>query len=289
MNIVNDKRFDACPLCKSEKIVYLSDIEYYSPIQFSTLNISLEFKPTLWKCSCCKSWFTQNIVREEIALELYTQGSSADKWPRKAIEQTKTKDVLAVLHKLYRRGLQVLDIGCNTGELLDFARGRGALTTGIEVSTVCMNVVRNKGHLFALSIEETSDNYFDVITAFDLVEHLYNVPMFLTACYAKLKSGGSLVILTGDISSLSALICRSKWWYLKAPEHIIFPSTLFFKIYSGFRIERVLSTYASVEYDEPFIELVRGVYGGLRRHKYNGIPSLGPDHSLLILRKPEAS
>ena len=50
------------------------------------------------------------------------------------VPPARSLSALAVLRRLVRPGTRVLDIGCNTGELLDFARGLGETTAGVEPS-----------------------------------------------------------------------------------------------------------------------------------------------------------
>ncbi len=64
--------------------------------------------------------------------------------------------------------------GCNTGELLDFAKGLGCQTSGLEYSGDSCEVIREKGHDAYQSFAEI-DQQYEFITAFDLVEHLFDV------------------------------------------------------------------------------------------------------------------
>jgi cyclopropane fatty-acyl-phospholipid synthase-like methyltransferase len=146
-------------------------------------------------------------------------------------------------------------------------------------------VLREKGHKPYASLEETPGGY-DIITAFDLIEHLYAVPEFLKNCREKLSAKGRLVILTGNIGSFSAVMAGSHWWYAQYPEHIVFPSKKFFKENSGYGIERWILTYASKGYKFPLSRQWLGIQNTiLRRQTFSGLPSIGPDHVLAVLKK----
>jgi SAM-dependent methyltransferase len=244
----------------------------------------LELTPELWKCRSCKSWFSQNIVLEKVAASLYSQGSSADRWSNKPFEESKQKTVIKILADIFNKGLKVLDIGCNTGSLLDFAKSKGCITAGIEVSSDCKDIIESKGHIYYPSPAEIpDDNHFDVITAFDLVEHLYDLSSFLKYCKSKLTKDGLIVISTGNIFSLSAAITQSRWWYIGFPEHIVFPSTIFFRDHSGLVIKKRLQTYAAKGYRLPVHRILSGFVKGILNSNYSGLPSLGADHVLLVL------
>jgi len=253
-------------------------------VTFSTHGISLDLQPELWQCSACLSWFTQNLLPESVAVDLYKTGVSGERWSTASFRQNKCREVLEEVDTWFLPGKRVLDIGCSTGGLLDYAKERGCITYGVEVSDACKNVLLEKGHAYISSLDEAEASVFDVVTGFDVIEHLYNLSSFLNRCHTILRSGGVLLILTGDISSISARLCRSNWWYVRFPEHIIFPSRRFLSMVpKEFRLIRWVRTYASVSYRVPLIPCVRGVLGAIRQSRYTGLPSLGSDHALIVL------
>ena len=180
--------------------------------------------------------------------------------------------------------MAVLDVGCNTGELLDFVKSKGCRTAGVEFSATSRSMLNSKQHQAYDSLDHVTER-FDVITAFDLVEHLYDVPGFLKKCQSLLVDGGVVVILTGDKSSLSARICQSKWWYLTHPEHIVFPSRQYYVQHSGLHVEKWIPTYASKGYKKQPVAVFKGVLKRILKRNYTGLPSLGPDHVLIVLKK----
>jgi 2-polyprenyl-3-methyl-5-hydroxy-6-metoxy-1,4-benzoquinol methylase len=108
----------------------------------------------------------------------------------------------------------VLDIGCATGALLDFLRGKGWRVTGVEISP-CAIYAKNERNLDVRNIplEENNfpDNSFDVILASHLIEHLNAPKTFLEETYRVLKNNGSIFITTPDISGFQSVIFRSRW------------------------------------------------------------------------------
>jgi SAM-dependent methyltransferase len=124
----------------------------------------------------------------------------------------------------------------------------------------------------------------DVVFAFDLVEHLYDLPGFLRAALAALRPGGRLVMLTGDNQSWTARATRPRWWYASYPEHVVFPSWPFWRSCAGFAGATRIQTYASRGYRNSFKTRVRGG-ARLMAGVGNGLPLVGPDHHLLTLTK----
>src|SRR5690606_27806617 len=105
---------------------------------------------------------------------------------------------------------KIIDIGCNTGVLLDFAKSKGCITFGVEPSQSSQEILRSKGHAYYSSLLNVTDKY-DVVTAFDLVEHLHDLNNFLKNVYQILNEKGYLIILTGDVTSVSARLSNNNW------------------------------------------------------------------------------
>jgi len=285
-SVRNDLWREQCPVCGNAVIDQIGKVPVSGDVEYSTHSVVLERVPEIWKCHACGSWFTQNAVPEATALALYASGNSGTRWLAEPFETAKNIELVGEFDRHIGAQTKILDIGCSTGQLLDYAKKRGAVTFGVDFSEACRTIVTEKGHRFAVSLSEFSSERFDVITAFDVVEHLYDFSLFLANVVQILKPGGKLVVLTGDIRSLGARYCGSRWWYLRYPEHIVFPSRDYFKgLVRGLHLERMVRTYASVGYRVAFLPALRTALLLARRGNYNGLPSLGPDHMLVVLRR----
>lgn len=279
----NYYRNTICPLCHSKRIFKRGNISYKDPIFFSTITIKLELIPELFQCRNCDSAFTQNILSEENAKDFYSQGDSANRWSLVPFDVQKHDRQVDCIRRYLSGRQKVLDVGCNTGEFLDYAKSLGCKTAGIEYSENSRAVLKEKGHFAFSSIDEVEEK-FDVITAFDLIEHLYDVPKFFAACNKILNKDGVLIILTGNIRSLSAQLSGAQWWYTQYPEHIVFPSKKYFLKHSGFLMQERVETYASKGYQRHPFALLKGLANAIVKMQYNGLPSIGPDHLLLVLK-----
>jgi len=286
ININNTLKYNSCPLCFSCKITKVGNISYQIPLFFSTTLINLDSVPELWICDQCQSSFTQNRVPEEHAISLYSSGVSAERWSpeRVLFKNIKPKNQIECLQRYLRPGKKILDIGCNTGELLDYAKSLGCETMGIEYSEQSIDILQSKNHSIINSIFDTNEQ-FDVITAFDLVEHLYDLPSFFIRCKQMLSENGVLIILTGNIESISAKLCNSKWWDVRFPEHIVFPSNKYLVQHSGFELSERVRTYANNNFKSKFMKSLKRLVDGVIKKNYNGLPSMEPDHILMVLKK----
>lgn len=285
MQVDNSFRWSSCPLCHSSSIHEMGRAHYVGEVQFSSQEINLSNHPEIWICDQCTSGFVQNIIAEDTSASLYSTSEAGERWSRVPFEQIKPSKVVSAMSLVFGGKGRVLDVGCNTGELLDLARKLGCSTSGLEYSITSREVILDKGHTAYQSFDEISEQ-FEVITAFDLVEHLYNVPAFLNNCHDKLACGGKLILLTGDIRSVSARFAGAHWWYAQYPEHIVFPSKKYFGNLPNFELSNWLPTYAASAYKYSIFKMLLSlVKQAVTGKKYNGLPSLGPDHALIVLNK----
>lgn len=285
IKVTNNLRYSRCPLCESGNIFRVGKISYLSPVLFSTTEVELENDAELWKCGDCSSGFTQNAIPEEVSARLYATGESGKRWGGGVFkfELSKTKHCIKELESILKPGHKVLDVGSNTGEFLDFARQIGCMTYGLELSLESRKVLDSRGHCAISSFDEIEENSLDVITAFDVVEHMYDVPGFLLSCKKKLKKDGLIVVITGDINSVVGRLARHNWWYVRLPEHIMFPSRRFFDNFKGLELKKWLPTHASPDFKGTLWARFRGIVSGVRHGAYAGYPPFLPDHALIIL------
>ena len=131
----------------------------------------------------------------------------------------------------YRRTGRILDMGCGIGYFLEEAERRGWEAHGSEFEPRAVEIVRGKGlrclqaPLRAGSLEPGS---FDVITAFEVVEHLREPRAEAATIAAALRPGGLFYCTTPNFGSLSRRLLRARWRVIAYPEHLSYftPSTL---------------------------------------------------------------
>jgi SAM-dependent methyltransferase len=231
----------------------------------------------------CGSWFTTHVTRPDDALSLYSQGAGDAHWKADAFELNKTPEVVRTIHALLQPGQCAVDVGCNTGELLDFCRHHGMSTIGVELSERGRVTCRSKGHHIVDDLRKLYGQA-DLVLAFDLIEHLYDLSGFLSAAHDALRPGGKLAILTGDNGSLTARVMQSRWWYARFPEHVVFPSWRFWRSLSNFAGATRVRTFASRSYRVPISKRWRTAVAAMVG-RGNGLPALDPDHHLIIFTR----
>jgi len=110
---------------------------------------------------------------------------------------------------------RVLEIGCATGALLNYLRQRGWETQGVEISAAEAEYARKKYGLnvSSLPLEENKfeDDFFTLVNASHLIEHLNSPRDFVREVRRVLQKGGVFLVTTPNVDGLQAKIFREKW------------------------------------------------------------------------------
>ncbi len=118
---------------------------------------------------------------------------------------------------------KLLDVGAATGFFMNLARGRGFDVTGVELCDFAAAKGRERGLPIITGTLESArlpENYFDVVTMCDVLEHVTDPKNFLLEARRILAPEGLLVINTPDAESLVARILGKRWHLIVPPEHL---------------------------------------------------------------------
>lgn len=138
----------------------------------------------------------------------------------------------AVIKQSGRTSGKILDIGCATGVFLNSMKKHGWECYGVEPSDFASDYAINRFDLnvFHGYLEDGlfENNVFDVITLWDVFEHLPEPVETLHIISKILKPGGLLVINTPNANSWERKIFRKYWvgWEVPRHYHIFTPKTI---------------------------------------------------------------
>ncbi len=125
----------------------------------------------------------------------------------------------------YRRSGHLLDVGCNVGTFLTLAQQAGFEVAGVEPSRWGADIARTRiaGSVHCGAIEDAPlpEGGYDVITLWDVIEHLPDPALDIRAIHSALRPGGIFAVSTMDVDSLFAKVAGKRWpWYMQM--HLVY-------------------------------------------------------------------
>lgn len=174
-----------------------------------------DYAVTLSSCRGCGfEFFDPNLVGNE---SFYRQLEGPDYFSATRPEFART------LGFAQREGLEtVLDVGCGAGAFLDLAREAGLKTFGLELNRVAASRARAKGHLIFEQLLNELDpartQKFDLITFFQVLEHVANPVSVLCDASRFLSSSGHIAVA---VPSAEGIFRMAPWDPHQWPPHHI--------------------------------------------------------------------
>lgn len=193
----------------------------------------------LHECRTCHFVFRAPILTDAAYTALYA-GGGTEVWEQHADRE----DFRLVRDTIGDTPLDVLDVGCYTGELLA-TLPKTCRLHGVEPNPGAAARAASRGiEIVARHWREldASPRAYDRIVACDVIEHVADPLAFLTTLSKRLKPAGRLIITTGNAQAWPWRLARSQFWYCFFPEHISFIGPRWLRRMTpqaGLRVERL--------------------------------------------------
>lgn len=197
------KTHQNCLLCQS------SDLQSILTYNFAYLK----------KCGTCGFVFSERIPTLDELTAHYQTYSRDD-----AISPITLKRYAELLNQFEKITSlnRVLDVGCGNGHFLKVAKDNGFEAHGTEFTDKAIEFCQQKGIQMQKGVLNP-ENYafeFDLITSFEVIEHINNPQEEVANFYKLVRKGGLVYVTTPNFDSISRHLLRENWSIVEYPEHL---------------------------------------------------------------------
>jgi SAM-dependent methyltransferase len=181
----------------------------------------------IWRCTGCsleRQWPVPgpgDLAR--IYESEYSSGVGQGYLNQTAMNELRARSRLNALEGLAKPG-RWLDVGCGGGDFVAAGRARNIDIQGIDLSqnAVAGGIARGLP-LRCIAIEDfPTEQQFDTVTAFDLIEHLADPAECLRQMRKRIAPGGVLILTTPDLQSYSRQLLGRRWFFYLPDLHLVY-------------------------------------------------------------------
>jgi SAM-dependent methyltransferase len=211
-----------CPICNSSSFSeYLETEDYF----FTKEKFSLS------KCDSCDFVFTNPVpsfkeIGAYYATEKYYSHNSKSKGIISSIYSGVREVNLKNKYKIvseFKDGGSILDIGCGTGEFLNYGKKKSWKVKGIEPNENARKFIQDN---YGIDVEDEpglktlKNNSFDVVSMWHVLEHVYDLNDRMQSIKNLLKDDGVAIIALPMIDSPDSKKFGKHWAGLDVPRHL---------------------------------------------------------------------
>jgi 2-polyprenyl-3-methyl-5-hydroxy-6-metoxy-1,4-benzoquinol methylase len=162
----------------------------------------------------------------------------------------------------YKENGTILDIGCATGEFLNYLKKQNWETIGVEPDINAQNFARTEYKLNVFSedfLEKTEPTKIDVITMWHVMEHVHNIEQRMQQIKRLLAKDGITFIAVPNAACYDARHYGKFWAGYDLPRHIYhFTQGTMIQLFEkyDFKLDKIVP----MEYDAYYISMLSEKY-----------------------------
>lgn len=220
---------------------------------------------TVLRCSACGLVFVTPRLSGQALLDVYGDGywKSDDPKARGYADYASEEQLylktyrrrMQLVSRWLRPGARILDVGCAAGYFLRVAQQRGHDVYGVEMSPIADKAIEAlgservcRGFLSdAIAAHGHQPGSFDMVTLWDVIEHVPEPQQLLAEIRPLLRPDGHLLLETQNVQSRMAQRLGPRWHHYKHDEHLYhFDPTTVRRLLAdtGFEVDHVTSKFA---------------------------------------------
>lgn len=213
----------------------------------------------LLSCRACKTLYSAGIADGKEEQEDYDSYYTDKNLTVPAFVNQRLDEIISTFAP-YRQNNRLLDVGFGAGSFLEAAARGKWEPFGIEISQTATEHARARGfNVLCGQLDQAGypDNYFDVVIASELLEHVLRPRLLLEGIARILRPGGLLWATTPHGRGLSARLLGVHWSAVSPPEHLqLFSNKSVQQLLAGAGFQRIrIATHGT----NP-CEIVHGIY-----------------------------
>jgi len=225
-----------CPLCGKDKKSSYLDLGKYKLFQCNTCSLvspNINFNKLGNQKVYDDPAYVKDTTREILDTFQYRKNTYAPERLSYILSRVDIK----------KRNIKLLDVGCGPGYFISYLADLGIYYKGLEFAEFLVKICKEKGlNVERNDVSEEKNNSYNIITLFDVVEHIVDPLIFFKILNKKLIKGGHLIAYTPNIHSLSYYLMGSSQNTLLPFQHLCFfnkRSLSYLANKSGFKLESI--------------------------------------------------
>jgi 2-polyprenyl-3-methyl-5-hydroxy-6-metoxy-1,4-benzoquinol methylase len=175
------------------------------------------------KCENCSMVYLSPVFKDQYLTQHYQSNHS--------VQSEIVASDLAFYQRIYQFGLDmiqknqtinnVLDIGCSSGVFLDMCKDIKLYTSGVELNESEAKVCSQNHTVYSCQLSDLNESLkFDLITMWDVFEHIKDGHSMLKEVSNKLNESGLLFLQIPNVGSLAATVLQELCNMFDGLEHV---------------------------------------------------------------------
>lgn len=227
------RKLICCPICSSKKfkVILSATVKNDDPSTLYGAASGVRGSQQLVKCSMCTHIYENPMLEECEILNGYLASKEGD------YDSQHNMRVLSFYNALRRNkallpkaSSNVLDVGTGGGAFLEAASRFGYIAKGLEPSAYLTECSKARGlDVVCGTLTQTNlePNSFDLLTMWDVIEHIYDPLTAIKNAKKLLVKDGTILLNIPDIgTSMARIVGNFNWWFLSVHLHHFKSSTI---------------------------------------------------------------